>query len=87
MSIDERKDGMWLLFKDLLDLEVQYEILCTPDGSDPNWDFEPSMWITNMGKTSMFCKINEKLTDLDVIMGNSKAMSPDVYGRCRKSHD
>jgi hypothetical protein len=38
VSIDERKDGTWLLFKDPLDLEVRYELLCTPDGSDPNWD-------------------------------------------------
>jgi hypothetical protein len=84
VSIDERKDGTWLLFKDPLDLEVRYELLCTPDGSDPNWDFEPSTWITNMGETAMFCKLNEKLKDSDVIMNDTEIenhvteLCPDV---------
>ncbi|KAG1886228.1 hypothetical protein F4604DRAFT_1675877 [Suillus subluteus] len=42
---------MWLLFKDPLDLEVRYKLLCTPDGNDPNWDFEPSTWISNMSES------------------------------------
>jgi hypothetical protein len=92
VSIDERKDGTWLLFKDPLDLEVRYELLCTPDGNDPNWDFEPSTWITNMGKTSMYCKINEKFKDPDVIMDNSEIenhvtdLCPDVCMEDAENH-
>ncbi|KAG1773722.1 hypothetical protein EV702DRAFT_1200855 [Suillus placidus] len=50
------------------DLAVRYKLLCTPDGNDPNWDFEPSTWITNMGKTSMYCEITEKLPNSEVGM-------------------
>ncbi|EED81376.1 predicted protein [Postia placenta Mad-698-R] len=43
ISIDERSDGTYLLFKDK-DLEVRHEILVTPDGLDPNWSFDPAVW-------------------------------------------
>jgi hypothetical protein len=45
-----------------------------------------------MGKTSMFCKLNEKLKDPDVIMGNSKIenhlieLCPDVKMEDAKNH-
>jgi hypothetical protein len=54
-----------LLFKDPLDLEVRYELLCTPDGNDPNWDFEPSTWTRNLSDATLFYAINEKLPDLE----------------------
>jgi len=65
VSIDERKDGTWLLFKDPLDLEVRYELLCMPDGNDPNWDFEPSTWIGSLSESSLFYSVSKKLPDLD----------------------
>ena len=44
VSIDERQDGTWLVFKDPRNLQVTHELLCTPDGISPEWVFEPSTW-------------------------------------------
>ena len=46
VTIDERKDGTYLLFKDPDNLEVRYEIMVTPDGSNPDWSYEPATWVT-----------------------------------------
>ena len=37
ISIDERLDGTWLIFKDPKDLEPRYEILVQPE-ENPDWD-------------------------------------------------
>jgi hypothetical protein len=45
VSIDERSDGTYLLFKDSKTLETRYEVLVTPDNmTTMDWDFEPSTW-------------------------------------------
>ncbi|KAH9830316.1 uncharacterized protein C8Q71DRAFT_862606 [Rhodofomes roseus] len=48
VSIDERVDGTYLMFKNQ-DLEVQHEILVMPDGYDPAWSYEPAVWYANSG--------------------------------------
>jgi hypothetical protein len=65
VSIDKQKDGTWLLFKDPQNLEVQYELLCTPNRSNPNWDFEPSTWISNMSESTYYCGLDKNLPNLD----------------------
>jgi C4-type Zn-finger protein len=44
VSIDERREGTYLLFKDPRTLEVRYEIMVNPESPDPAWDFDPSVW-------------------------------------------
>jgi hypothetical protein len=44
VSIDEREDGTYLLFKDLSDMNNRYEIMVTPGGVDNDWNFDPSAW-------------------------------------------
>jgi hypothetical protein len=45
VSIDERSDGTYLLFKDPKSLDTRYEFLVTPDNmTTMDWDFEPSTW-------------------------------------------
>jgi hypothetical protein len=44
VSIDERREGTYLLFKDAHSLEVRYEIMVNPESPDPAWDFDPSIW-------------------------------------------
>ncbi len=48
VSIDERPEGTYLIFKDASVQEPQYELLVTPDGTDPNWSFEPAAWYSSM---------------------------------------
>jgi hypothetical protein len=55
VSIDERRDDTYLLFKDPKDLEARYEVLVTPDATHPvDWDFDPSTWLTTEIPTSYF---------------------------------
>jgi hypothetical protein len=44
VSIDERCEGTYLLFKDPHTLKVRYEIMVNPESPDPTWDFDPSIW-------------------------------------------
>jgi len=56
VSIDERRDGTYLLFKDPQNLEeARYEVLVTPDSMNPvEWDFDPSTWLAYESPTSYF---------------------------------
>jgi len=60
VSIDERSDGTWLLFKDPLNLEVWYELLCTPEEADPNLEYETPT-LGNLTGVSLFLAENGKL--------------------------
>ena len=45
VSIDERPEGTYLIFKDPKSSDTRYEMLVTPDKlSTVDWDFEPSAW-------------------------------------------
>lgn len=47
VSIDERADGTYLLFKDPEDPTKsynKYELLVVPDGNHPDWDYNPATW-------------------------------------------
>jgi hypothetical protein len=44
VSIDELQDGTYLVFKDPQTLEIRHTVLVTPDGTNPDWDHEPSSW-------------------------------------------
>lgn len=58
VSIDERKDGTYLLFKDPATLENRHEILVTPDNTaSVDWEFEPSTWQVSDAPTSYFIEI------------------------------
>ncbi len=46
ISIDERPEGTYLIFKDPEVQESKYELLVTPDGTDPSWAFEPAAWLS-----------------------------------------
>ena len=46
ITIDERIDGTYLLFKDPQTLDVRYEMLVTPDGLNPEWNHNPATWLT-----------------------------------------
>ncbi len=46
ISIDERPEGTYLIFKDPEVQEPKYELLVTPDGMDPSWAFEPAAWLS-----------------------------------------
>ena len=55
VSIDERRDGAYLLFKDPKDLEAQYKVLIITDSLKPiDWDFDPSTWLTCKAPMSYF---------------------------------
>jgi hypothetical protein len=59
VSIDDRSDGTWLLFKDPLN-EVWYELLCTPEEANPNLEYEMST-LGNLTGVSLFLAENGKL--------------------------
>src|SRR6202451_748577 len=64
VSIDERRDGTYLLFKDPKDLEARYEVLVTPDAMNPvEWDFDPSTWLTYEPPTSFFINADKEIRD------------------------
>lgn len=33
------------MFKDPTSLDVHYELLVTPDGSNPDWNYDPATWM------------------------------------------
>lgn len=43
VTIDERHDGTYLLFKDR-NLQVRYEVMVSPETEDVGWDFDPNHW-------------------------------------------
>jgi len=44
VSIDERMEGTYLVFKDSDNLEPRYEIMVAQEPADFNWNFDPSLW-------------------------------------------
>ena len=44
VSIDERMEGTYLLFKDPKNLEVRYEIMVGIEAPDLSWSFDPTIW-------------------------------------------
>jgi len=64
VSIDERRDGTYLLFKDPQNLdEARYEVLVTPDAVSPiDWDFDPSTWVAYEPPTSYLINHFEEAT-------------------------
>ena len=44
VSIDERMEGTYLLFKDPKNLEVRYKIMMGIEELDPSWSFDPTIW-------------------------------------------
>ena len=71
VTIDERKDGTWLLFKDPTSLQVQHELLCTPDGTDPSWTFEPATWLG--GRQANNLLVTDESMDIDTISEHSES--------------
>jgi len=66
VSIDERRDGTYLLFKDPKSLEARYEVLVTPDAMNPvDWDFDPSTWYAQEKVTSYFISTGELVIEAD----------------------
>jgi hypothetical protein len=65
VSIDERSDGTYLLFKDPKSLETRYEFLVTPDNmTTMDWGFEPSTWhVTEAPVTSYLIEVANEETD------------------------
>ena len=47
VSIDERSDGTYLLFKDPEDMEERYEILVQPDDQSHRFPFNPSLYVNS----------------------------------------
>jgi hypothetical protein len=55
ITIDERRDGTYLIFKDRQDLKGRYEVLVTPDALNPvDWDYDLSTWFTEEAPMSYF---------------------------------
>jgi hypothetical protein len=68
ISIDERREGTYLLFKDPKSLEARYEVLVTPDSDSPvDWNFDPSTWLTQEAPTSYFVNIDQEIKKPDGI--------------------
>jgi len=66
VSIDERRDGTYLLFKDPKNLEARYEVLVTPDSMTPvDWDFDPSTWFAQEGVMSYFIDTDKLVIEAD----------------------
>jgi hypothetical protein len=66
VSIDERPDGTYLLFKDAKTLETRYEILVTPDNmTSVDWDFEPSTWQVTNSPASYLIEVPSMGSDLE----------------------
>jgi len=62
VSIDERKDGTYLLFKDPTTLENRHEIMVTPGNTaSVDWDFEPSTWQVSEAPISYFVEMEDDL--------------------------
>jgi hypothetical protein len=77
VSIDERRDGTYLLFKDPKDLEARYEVLVTPDSLKPiDWDFDPSTWLTCEAPTSYFISADNSF-DAEVKTDRSMEITHD----------
>jgi hypothetical protein len=73
VSIDERRDRTYLLFKDPQNLEeARYEVLVTPDSMNPvEWDFDPSTWLPYEPLTSYFVNYDkENSLEEDQIAGS-----------------
>ena len=66
VSIDERPDGTYLLFKDPKSLETRYEYLVTPDSmTTMDWDFEPSTWHVTESPVTYLIEATEGEVDHD----------------------
>jgi len=66
VSIDERPDGTYLLFKDPKSLETRYEILVTPDNmTKMDWNFEPSTWHVTDSPVSYLIEVKEEVNHRD----------------------
>jgi hypothetical protein len=71
VSIDERPDGTYLLFKDPKSLETRYEYLVTPDSmTTMDWDFEPSTWHVTESPVTYLIEATEGEVDHDQIRIN-----------------
>jgi len=83
VSIDERRDGTYLLFKDPQNLEeARYEVLVTPDSMNPvEWDFDPSTWLAYESPTSYFVDCNKENPLEGGRISGSRFYSPDLEGR------
>jgi hypothetical protein len=60
ISIDERSDSTWLLFKDPLNMEVCYELLCMLEEADLTLEYEMPT-LGNLAGVSVFLAENGKL--------------------------
>lgn len=49
VSIDERIEGTYLLFKDPTSLQVRFEVMVNQEPADPNWNFDPTLWMVPGG--------------------------------------
>ena len=93
VSIDERGDGMYLLFKNQ-DLETQHEIFVAPDGGDATEAYEPGnvSWTIEQdqeqmeeGAKTLTCTLTEETGDR---AGNAAKSDPhgDERTRDRRAH-
>ncbi len=82
VSIDERPEGTYLIFKDAAMQEPQYELLVTPDGMDPNWLFKPSAWYSSQRDQQMIQDLEGINLEPDDDIEATKEMygaGPSVY--------
>jgi len=74
VSIDERRDGTYLLFKDeenRHNLKNRYEILVTPDTLNPvDWDFDPSTWHVEEAPMSYFIKCDSAHSEVNPLIAD-----------------
>jgi hypothetical protein len=83
VSIDERRDGTYLLFKDPQNLEeARYEVLVTPDSMNPvEWDFDPSTWLACEPPTSYFVNCDKENPLEEDRVTRSRFHNPNWEGR------
>ncbi|KAG1791563.1 uncharacterized protein HD556DRAFT_1445194 [Suillus plorans] len=85
VSIDERQDGTWLVFKDPQNVQATHEMLCTPDGINPEWVFEPSTWLGSKFPSSfmifdeeMVIDSKSEMSNFDLPMDNMAGILPNT---------
>jgi hypothetical protein len=61
VSIDERKEGTYLVFKEPGSLEARYEVLVHQDSPDPLWNFDPTLWVMPSNPDNLLLTVPEQL--------------------------
>jgi hypothetical protein len=81
VSIDERMEGTYLVFKDPSSLEARYEVLVHQDNPDHSWNFDPTLWAVPAASENLLLTIPSRLeidqsSDIGAELPNGKENSP-----------